>query len=74
MAEPVNIPANGDVRYTYEILPTNFKEGRWVEASEILPGLRSMCITLLSTCVRPIRRGCGMRRWETVHRGDAQLS
>jgi hypothetical protein len=39
MAEPVNIPANGDVGYTYEILPTNFKEGRWVEASEILPGL-----------------------------------
>ena len=39
MAEPVNIPANGDVGYTYEILPTNFKEGRWVQASEILPGL-----------------------------------
>ena len=39
MAEPVNIPANGDVAYTYEIIPTHFKEGRWVEASEILPGL-----------------------------------
>jgi len=39
MAEPVSIPANGDVDYTYEILPTHFKEGRWVQASEILPGL-----------------------------------
>ena len=39
MAEPVNIPADGDVGYTYEILPTHFKEGRWVQASEILPGL-----------------------------------
>ena len=39
MAEPVNLPANGDVAYTYEILPTHFKEGRWVQASEILPGL-----------------------------------
>jgi hypothetical protein len=39
MAEPVDIPANGDVGYSYEILPTNFKEGRWVQASEILPGL-----------------------------------
>lgn len=39
MAEPVNIPANGDVGYTYEILPTHFTEGRWVQASEILPGL-----------------------------------
>jgi mono/diheme cytochrome c family protein len=39
MAEPVNIPADGDVDYTYEILPTHFKEGRWVQGSEILPGL-----------------------------------
>jgi mono/diheme cytochrome c family protein len=39
MAEPVNIPADGDVAYTYEILPTHFKEGHWVQASEILPGL-----------------------------------
>jgi hypothetical protein len=39
MREPVDIPADGDVGYTYEILPTHFKEGRWVQASEILPGL-----------------------------------
>ena len=39
MAEPVHLPATGDVDYTYEILPTHFTEGRWVQASEILPGL-----------------------------------
>jgi len=39
MAEPANIPADGDLDYTYEILPTHFTEGRWVQASEILPGL-----------------------------------
>jgi len=39
MIEPVKIPAKGDVGYTYEILPTHFKEGQWVQASEILPGL-----------------------------------
>src|SRR5882724_1162398 len=39
MVEPVSIPATGDVDYTYEILATHFKEGRWVQASEILPGL-----------------------------------
>ncbi len=39
MAEPVCIPAVGEIDYTYEILPTHFQEGRWVQASEILPGL-----------------------------------
>lgn len=39
MPEPVNIPAGGDVDYTYVIVPTNFQEGRWVRSSEILPGL-----------------------------------
>lgn len=39
MTEPVNLPAGGDVDYTYEIVPTHFTEGRWVQASEILPGL-----------------------------------
>ena len=39
MAEGVKIPAGGEVDYTYEIVPTHFAEGRWVQASEILPGL-----------------------------------
>jgi hypothetical protein len=39
MAEGTKIPADGEVDYTYEIVPTNFKEGRWVQGSEILPGM-----------------------------------
>ncbi len=39
MAEPVNIPADGEVDYTYEIIPTHFTKGQWVQRSEILPGL-----------------------------------
>jgi mono/diheme cytochrome c family protein len=39
MTEGVKIPADGEVDYTYEIVPTKFKEGRWVQSSEILPGM-----------------------------------
>lgn len=35
----VNIPADGIVDYTYVIVPTHFTEGRWVRASEVLPGM-----------------------------------
>jgi hypothetical protein len=41
MAEPVNLPANGDVDYTYEIVPTHFAEDRWVQMAEVLPAARS---------------------------------
>ncbi|MGC1475874.1 MAG: thiol-disulfide isomerase, partial [Terriglobales bacterium] len=39
MTEGAKIPADGEVDYTYEIVPTSFKEGRWVQGSEILPGM-----------------------------------
>jgi hypothetical protein len=39
MTTPVKIPAGGEVDYTYEIVPTQFAEGRWAQSSEILPGL-----------------------------------
>ena len=41
MAKPVNIPATGDVQYTYEIVPTNFAEDRWVQMSEVRPSSRA---------------------------------
>jgi hypothetical protein len=41
MPKGVALPANGDVEYTYEILPTGFKEDRWITAIEILPSLRA---------------------------------
>jgi hypothetical protein len=41
MPQAVPIPASGDIEYTYEIVPTSFKEGRWVQIAEVLPALRS---------------------------------
>jgi hypothetical protein len=41
MPQPVALPAGGDIEYTYEIVPTNFKEDRWVQMSEILPSQRA---------------------------------
>ena len=38
MPKPVAIPAQGEVEYTYEIVPTHFAENRWVQMSEFRPG------------------------------------
>jgi hypothetical protein len=40
MPIPKHIPAPGDIPYQYVILPTGFKEDRWVCMSEIRPGNR----------------------------------
>lgn len=40
MPKAVAIPAGGDVEYTYEIVPTNFAEDKWVQMSEVRPGAR----------------------------------
>ena len=40
MPQPVRLPASGDVEYTYEIVPTGFKQDRWVRMSEIRPTSR----------------------------------
>ena len=42
MPEAYKIPAKGTVEYTYIILPSNFKEDRWVQAFEVRPGNRSV--------------------------------
>jgi hypothetical protein len=41
MPKGVPLPASGDVEYTYEIVPTGFKEDRWVQVVEVLPSLRA---------------------------------
>jgi mono/diheme cytochrome c family protein len=41
MPQPVVLPSSGDIEYTYEIIPTHFKEDRWVQMSEILPSQRA---------------------------------
>ncbi len=40
MPVPVSLPAHGDVEYTYEIVPTHFTAGRWVQMSEVAPTAR----------------------------------
>ena len=40
MPKPKSIPASGDIPYQYIILPTHFKEDRWVRMSEIRPSNR----------------------------------
>ena len=34
----VKLPAQGEIEYTYEIVPTHFTEDRWVQVSEFRPG------------------------------------
>jgi len=41
MPKAVEIPAHGDVEYTYEIVPTNFTEDTWVQMSEMRPSSRA---------------------------------
>ncbi|MFZ0638351.1 MAG: hypothetical protein WA020_12185 [Candidatus Acidiferrales bacterium] len=41
MPVPVSLPASGDVEYTYEIVPTHFKNDQWVQLSEIRPSSRA---------------------------------
>lgn len=41
MPKPVTIPAHGHVEYTYEIVPTGFKQDEWVQMSEIRPSSRA---------------------------------
>lgn len=41
MPKPVELPAHGQVEYTYEIVPTNFTEGKWVQMSEVRPSSRA---------------------------------
>ncbi|HEX4771116.1 MAG TPA: thiol-disulfide isomerase [Bryobacteraceae bacterium] len=41
MPRPIHLPASGDVRYTYVIIPTHFKQDEWVHMSEIRPSNRS---------------------------------
>jgi mono/diheme cytochrome c family protein len=41
MTKGVAIPRDGEVDYTYEIVPTHFVQDRWVQSVEVLPSLRA---------------------------------
>jgi hypothetical protein len=38
----VNVPATGVIPYQYHTISTNFTQDKWIEASEIRPGNRSV--------------------------------
>src|SRR5882724_10926118 len=38
MPKAVKLPAEGEIEYTYEIVPTHFAQDRWVQMSEFRPG------------------------------------
>jgi hypothetical protein len=42
MQEDYPLPANGEVKYQYFEVPTNFTEDRWVQAFEVRPGNRAV--------------------------------
>ncbi len=42
MPKPYTVPASGTIEYTYVIVPTGFKEDRWISSSEYRPGNSSV--------------------------------
>jgi hypothetical protein len=42
MPNPIQVPAEGTIEYTYVVLPLNLKEDTWVQAAEVRPGDRAV--------------------------------
>jgi mono/diheme cytochrome c family protein len=42
LPQEYTVPASGVVEYKYFKVPTNFKEDKWIQASEIRPGVRGV--------------------------------
>lgn len=50
----VAIPADGALNYSFQIVPTHFATGRWVQMAEALPSLRANVLQIL-VVIRPPR-------------------
>jgi hypothetical protein len=53
MPQPVSIPATGNLDYVYQIVPTRFTEGRWIQMAEVLPSLPSNLLQVMVVIRRP---------------------
>jgi hypothetical protein len=53
MPQSVAIPASGELEYVYQIVPTRFTEGRWIQMAEVLPSLRANLLQLIVVIRRP---------------------
>ena len=62
LPETYYVPAQGVVSYVYFRVPTNFKEDRWVQAAEAVPGDRSVVHHIIVYVIDPkAARGPGGR-------------
>jgi len=64
LPETYYVPAQGVVSYVYFRVPTNFKEDRWVQAAEAVPGDRSVVHHIIVYVVDTLKgsRGPGGRQ------------
>src|ERR1700674_231217 len=53
MPQPVSIPATGNLDYVYQIVPTRFTEGRWIQMAEVLPSLPANLLQMMVVIRRP---------------------
>jgi len=63
--EPYTVPAQGVIEYVFVRVPTGFKEDRWIQAAEAVPGDRSVVHHIIAYVVDP---KAGRRR-----QGDGHL-
>jgi hypothetical protein len=53
MPNAVDVPATGTLDYRYVVVPTNLTEDRWVPASEIRPGNRTVVHHVIASVREP---------------------
>ena len=59
-AREYEVPAEGTINYQYFIVPTNFKEDKWVRAAEVRPGNRNVVHHVIVMVAEPgemLRKG-----------------
>lgn len=62
-AREYDVAAEGTINYQYHLVPTNFKEDRWIQAAEIRPGNREVVHHVIAFVVEPgqlLQRGGGL--------------
>ena len=62
MSEPYSIEAHAPDSYVYVTFPTRFKEDRWVQAAEILPGNGSVVHHVIAHVLTPETVASGKKR------------
>ncbi len=58
-AREYEVPAEGTINYQYFVIPTNFKEDRWIQAAEVRPGNRAVVHHVIAFVTEPGEMGRG---------------